>query len=96
MHATTATAPNAAPAPTGAHLTPGRRLATIEQTAKLYPFTAAALRDLVFRANDRQNSRGQLIKGNGLAKAGAVVRIGRKVLIDLDGFERWIDSHRGQ
>ncbi len=95
MQATTPAA-HAAPAPTGAHLTPGRRLATIEQTAKLYPFTPAALRDLVFRANDRQNSRGETIKGNGLAKAGAVVRIGRKVLIDLDGFETWIDAHRGQ
>lgn len=77
-----------------AHLTPGKRLATIEQTAKLYPFTPASLRDLIFRANDRQNSRGEIIKGNGLAKSGAVVRIGRKILLDLDGFESWIDSHR--
>lgn len=29
---------------------------------------------------------------NGLAEAGAIIRIGRKVLIDLDAFEAWLDS----
>lgn len=76
-----------------ATLQPRRRLGTIAQTASAYPaFTQAALRDLVFKADDRKNSRGEKIKGNGLAPS--VVRIGRKVLIDFDAFEAWIDFHR--
>ncbi len=92
MHTTTeATAPNRAP------LAPVKRLATIEQAPSMYPaFTANALRDLKFRAFDRSNSRGEIIKGNGTGPAGVWIQIGRKVLIDLDAFEAWIDSHRGQ
>ncbi|WP_287366323.1 hypothetical protein [Thauera sp.] len=76
-----------------AHLQPRRRVATVAQVANLYPvFTQAALRDLIFKASDRFNSRGDRIAGNGLAEAGAIIRIGRKVLFDLDAFEAWIDS----
>jgi len=72
---------------------PHRRVATVAQTAAAYPvFTQAALRDLIFKATDRFNSRGDRIPGNGLAEAGAIIRIGRKVLIDLDAFEAWLDS----
>lgn len=71
------------------------RYATITQAAKLRPaFTAAALRDIRFKAADRINSRSEIIKGNG--SAAAWVTIGRKVLLDLDAFDAWIDSHRGQ
>lgn len=74
-------------------LQPRKRLATVAQAAALYPvFSQLALRDLIFKAADRFNSRGDRIAGNGLAEAGAIVRIGRKVLIDLDAFEAWIDS----
>ncbi len=77
-----------------AHLQPRLRLATVAQTAAAYPaFPPLALRDLIFKAEDRFNSRGDCIPGNGLAEAGAIIRIGRKVLIDLDRFEAWIDSH---
>jgi hypothetical protein len=31
-----------------------------------------------------------------LGRTGAIVRIGRKVLIDLDRFAAWLESHRGQ
>lgn len=48
-----------------------------------------ALRDLIFKAHDRHNSRGDVIKGNGFAAC--IRRIGRKVLIDAEGFETWID-----
>lgn len=75
--------------------TPSKRLATIPEAAEIYPFTAPALRDLKFRAYDRSNSRGEIIKGNGTGAAGVWVQIGRKVLVDLDAFEAWIDSHRG-
>jgi|GEM_PF-630838 len=76
-----------------AHLQPRRRVATVAQTAATYPvFTQAALRDLIFKAADRFNSKGDHIPGNGLAEAGAILRVGRKVLIDLDAFESWLDS----
>lgn len=72
---------------------PRRRVATVAQVAAAYPvFSQAAIRDLVFKAADRQNSRGDRIPGNGLAEAGAILRIGRKVLFDLDAFEAWLDS----
>jgi hypothetical protein len=79
---------NAAPA----HLQPRRRVATVAQVAAIYPFSQAALRDLIFKAADRFNSKGDRIPGNGLAEAGAILRVGRKVLIDLDAFESWLDS----
>lgn len=88
MQTTTDTAASIA-----AHITP-RKYASIEETAQLFPFSPAALRNLIFKMSDRRNSRGEIIKGNGLADAGAVVRIGGKVLIDLEAFSRWIDSHK--
>ena len=33
---------------------------------------------------------------NGLAALGGVVKIGRRIYIDLDGFERWIASQNAQ
>lgn len=76
-----------------AAIQPRRRVATVAQLAAAYPvFTQAAIRDLVFKAADRQNSRGDRIPGNGLAEAGAILRVGRKVLIDLDAFESWLDT----
>lgn len=76
-----------------AAIQPRRRVATVAQVATAYPvFTPSALRDLIFKATDRFNSRGDRIKGNGLADAGAIIRIGRKILIDLDAFEAWLDQ----
>ena len=54
--------------------------------------TVSALRHLIFQAQDRVSSTGQVIDGNGLNRA--IIRVGRKVLIDLDEFDRWIDDHR--
>ncbi len=71
------------------------RYATINQAAELRQvFTPAALRDLKFKAHDRKNSRGQIIKGNGTGPAGVWVQIGAKVLVDLLAFDRWIESHK--
>jgi len=70
-----------------------RRVGTVRQTAQAFPaFSELAIRDLIFKAADRFNSKGQCIKGNGLADAGAILRLGRKVLIDFDAFEAWLDS----
>lgn len=71
------------------------RFVTVNQAAELRPaFTSAALRDLKFKAHDRKNSRGETIKGNGTGPAGVWIQLGAKVLMDLDAFDRWIESHR--
>jgi hypothetical protein len=54
--------------------------------------TQSYLRHAVFDAQDRLGSGGTVIPGNGLA--GAIIRIGRKVLIDLDRFDTWIEDQR--
>jgi hypothetical protein len=55
---------------------------TINQfTAKHPAFTLGGVRSLIF--NEHQN---------GLAKSGAIVRIGRKVLIDQNLFFAWVQS----
>ncbi|MDP1664578.1 MAG: hypothetical protein Q8L79_05560 [Methylobacter sp.] len=57
-------------------------LSTVNQfTAKQPAFTTGGIRSLIF--NEHQN---------GLAKSGAIVRIGRKVLIDETKFFAWIES----
>ena len=71
-----------------------RRYLTINECAEIRPFTAPALRDLKFKAHDRKNSRGEIIKGNGTGPAGVWVQIGAKVLIDLEALDRWIESHK--
>ncbi len=63
---------------------------TVEQFATVQPaFTAAALRNLIFKAEARQSTKGE-IRGNGLIEGGAIVRIGRKVLIDQERFFEWV------
>ena len=74
-------------------LAPLPRLATVDKAAEIFKDageTPAAIRSNIFKASDRYNSRGELINGNGLAAAGAVVRRGRKVLIDLDRYGAWL------
>lgn len=71
-----------------------RRYLTIPETAANRPFTTAALRDLRFKAADRQNSRGEIIKGNGTAAAGVWISVGRKILVDIEAFDKWIESHK--
>jgi hypothetical protein len=68
-----------------------RDLFTVEQfSARHRAFTQPGLRNYILYAEDRLNSRGERIPGNGLADAGAIVRIGRRVLIDEQAFFRWI------
>lgn len=65
----------------------GRELLTVRQFAQRFPaWTEAALRNLILNAEPRQNSRGEPIPGNGLSEAGAVIRVGRRVLIDVRAF----------
>lgn len=69
------------------------RLHTLKAFAEAHPaFTVPALRSLVFKSKDRQSSRGA-IKGNGFDTA--IVRIGRKLLIDEAKFFAWIAGQQG-
>lgn len=58
-----------------------RNLQTVSQFAAESPFSEAQLRWLIFRS-----------RTNGLASAGAVVRIGRRVYLDVRALDRWIDG----
>ena len=59
-----------------------KRLAAVKKIPELYPgvFTVSSIRWLIFNENQ-----------NGFAYC--VRRIGKKILIDLDAFETWIDGH---
>lgn len=69
-----------------------RNLLTVRQCSDKHPaFTQGAIRNLVFLAENRKTSKGT-IKGNGLDIA--LVRIGRKLLIDEAKFFEWIDAQQ--
>lgn len=52
-------------------------------------FTQAAMRGLIFKAEPRITHDGTK-PGNGLIEAGAIIRIGRRVLIDEAKFFEWV------
>ena len=76
--------------------TPGqvyRSLLTVKQFSERHAaFTQGSMRALIFASKRRHTSRGD-IEGNGLD--GALVRLGRKVLIDEGAFFEWIEAQRG-
>lgn len=60
-----------------------KRLTTVKQTAELYPaFSVPSLRWLIF--NEKNNGFSACLR-----------RLGRKILIDLDQFEAWVDAQQG-
>lgn len=74
-------------------------LATIEGACQAFPhlkLTPPAVRGHVFKAYDRKNSRGDVIKGNGLGKTGAVIKRGRRVYLDLAKYGAWLAGAEGQ
>lgn len=62
-----------------------QNLFTVQKFAERGPFTEAQLRWMIFNATS-----------NGLAAAGAVVRIGRRVYLDADRFGDWIAQQQPQ
>lgn len=69
-------------------------LKTVSQFCEDNPaFTQPAMRNLIFKAEARHTSKGE-IKGNGLIEAGALKRLGRKILIDEVAFYQWIDDQQ--
>jgi hypothetical protein len=70
-----------------------RTLLPVRQFAEKHPaFPQGSLRNLIFLSENRKTSKGT-IKGNGLDIA--LVRIGRKLLIDEAKFFQWIDAQQG-
>lgn len=69
-----------------------RILLTVRQFSDKHPaFTQGVIRNLIFLAESRKTSKG-VITGNGLNIA--LVRIGRKLLIDEAKFFQWIDEQQ--
>lgn len=69
-------------------------LSPVKQFSQRYPaFTEAAMRAIVFNADDRPSTQGT-IPGNGFAPA--IVRLGRRVLIDEVKFFDVIRSKQSQ
>lgn len=67
-----------------------RALSTVRQFSEKFPaFSQGSLRNLIFLADDRKTSKG-IISGNGLDMA--LVRIGRKLLIDEAKFFEWLEN----
>lgn len=70
-------------------------LATVNTLPSCFPLlglTPAAIHGHIFKAQDRFDSKGRKIAGNGLAATGAIIRRGRKVLIDVDKYAGWLSS----
>lgn len=71
---------------------PARVLLSVRRFSDKHPeFPAATLRDLIFKSEERHTAKGKL-PGNGLIEAGAILRVGRKVLIDEARFFAWLDA----
>jgi hypothetical protein len=62
-----------------------RNLQSVAQFSANGPFTENQLRWWIFNAAQ-----------NGLAAAGAIVRIGRRIYLDVDGFDRWLATQNAQ
>ena len=89
QQATEATASLYAAYPSADHR---RVVLTVPQFNQRNPaFTESSLRNLIFKADERLGANGT-IAGNGLIEAGALIRIGRKVLIDEARFFEWIEA----
>lgn len=87
------TIPHAVTSALSAPKQPSRVLSTVRQFSEKNPaFPQGSIRNLIFGAKSRKTSKGT-IPGNGLDVA--LVRIGKKVLIDDARFFEWIDALQG-
>jgi hypothetical protein len=71
------------------------KLATVKNVPSFFPsagLTVPAVQGHIFKSADRFDSKGRKIAGNGLAKTGAIIRRGRKVLIDVDKYASWLSG----
>lgn len=56
--------------------------------------TESAMRQHIHNSQNRYSSRGELTSGNGMLESGVIIRVGRRVLIDLDKFDEWLLNHK--
>ncbi len=80
-------------------MTDYRNLSTVGKLPEAFPMlklTSAAIRAHIFKSQDRFDSKGRIIPGNGLAATGAIIRRGRKILIDVDRYATWLTSDQTQ
>lgn len=71
------------------------RLSTVKNVPSCFPLlnlTVASVQGHIFKSQDRYDSRGRKIPGNGLADFGAIIRRGRSVIIDVDKYGAWLAS----
>lgn len=71
------------------------QLSTVKNLPGCFPLlglTTAAIHGHIFKSQDRLDSKGRKIPGNGLDATGAVIRRGRKVLIDVDKYAAWLSA----
>lgn len=71
------------------------KLATVKTLPNFFPgleLTTGAIHGQIFKAKNRYDSKGRLIPGNGLHESGAIIRRGRKVLIDVSKYASWLSG----
>ena len=74
---------------------PQRIVLTVRQFVQRNPaFTELGIRNLIFKASPRLAADGSTVPGNGLIECGALIRIGRKVLLDEAKFFGWVDAQQ--
>jgi len=70
-------------------------LSTVKNLPSFFPaigLTVPAVHGQIFKSQDRFDSKGRKIPGNGLAETGAIIRRGRKVLIDVAKYAAWLSG----
>ena len=73
-------------------------ISTVKNLPKQFPnagLTVPAIHGQIFKSQDRFDSKGRKIPGNGLAATGAIIRRGRKVLIVVDRYGAWLSGWEG-
>lgn len=73
-------------------------LAAVKNVPRCFPnlgLTLATIQGHIFKSRDRYDSRGRKIPGNGLEATGAIIRHGRKVVIDVDKYAVWLATENG-
>lgn len=70
-------------------------LSTVNNLPSHFPsagLTQAKIRAQIFKSEDRFDSKGNCILGNGLAKSGAIIRRKgtRSILIDVTRYGKWL------
>ena len=69
------------------------RLADVNHSAREFGLKPAAVRDLIYHAEERYTAKGEVIPANGFARC--CVRLGHRIYIDLDRLAAYIEARRG-